>query len=62
MGSVPSDRMLPTEAYDVFEWISIIVFTAEYLLHIAAAPKAKLIWVTVSCHALAEANSAFCQN
>jgi len=34
--------MLPTEAYDVFEWISIIVFTAEYLLHIAAAPKASV--------------------
>ena len=42
VGSVPSDRMLPTEAYDVFEWISIIVFTAEYLLHIAAAPKASV--------------------
>ena len=24
--------------------------------------KAKLIWVTVSCHALAETNSAFCQS
>lgn len=54
------DLALDNERIEPEEYTQLLANITRRI--IAAAPKAKLIWVTVSCHALAETNSAFCQS
>ena len=42
VGAVSGDRMIHKTVYDVFELVSIVVFTVEYVLRLAAAPKASI--------------------